>query len=780
MTTTTEAVNASERLIPDDSPESGASFKHRFARLREAVLRFDHRQRLVFANPAAIRLFGLSTWQHGTTIEFVDLFQDPDRALHLVNQLHQLSNLHHEECRLRGVDLSRDIPAMINLLGLYDIEGRLAGFEAYISDLTAQYAAETRLRTSEQRLRTIVDAISDGLLVVTPDEGRIVFVNAAMERMLGYTAAELTAMRVLDLHHPRHRAWVQNDFHRHSQGLTRNSHEVPMQRKDGSLLHVDISSSELVLEGRSCILGVVRDVSDRVRARATEQRSASLMKSAQRIAQLGYWVWDFASSEFQCSPELQRLIGDTDPGAYGYRALLRRIPCTERSALLAALRAVLHGMETEFDLELTLWTCNGGLFTVHTRGEAIRDRRGWFIGLVGTVLDISANVAAQQRLQVSEARFRQIFESSPLGIVTVSADNTLRYLAANSAFCQMLGYDVDSLTQMTVHDVTPPMDIASIVDRFDDLVRGEISSFCIEKRCRRADGAMIWGRVTASLIQDGEESALVVLCLVEDITEKRLIEDRLTRVLTENRWLAQNAIASRECERKYLARELHDELGQLLTAIRLDADLLVQPGFGLEARTAAAADIQEQTRLAQERVRAVTLRLHPLDLELLGLSPTLSREVQQWEQRNPGIRCELKVSGEFDDLDERLLLDLYRIVQESLTNITRYARATEVRIRMTRGEFENEPLERRLRERNGTNEQHNMQNRTGEISLAVYDNGVGIEPERNRPGLGLLGMRERVESHGGRFEVQSASGGGTAILVWIPLGNGSVESPQSP
>jgi len=62
LTTTTEAVDASERLIPDDSPESSASFKHRFARLREAVLRFDHRQRLVFANPAAIRLFGLNAW----------------------------------------------------------------------------------------------------------------------------------------------------------------------------------------------------------------------------------------------------------------------------------------------------------------------------------------------------------------------------------------------------------------------------------------------------------------------------------------------------------------------------------------------------------------------------------------------------------------------------------------------------------------------------------------------------------------------------------------------
>jgi len=72
-----------------------------------------------------------------------------------------------------------------------------------------------------------------------------------------------------------------------------------------------------------------------------------------------------------------------------------------------------------------------------------------------------------------------------------------------------------------------------------------------------------------------------------------------------------------------------------------------------------------------------------------------------------------------------------------------------------------------------------VRNRTGEISLAVCDNGIGIELQRNRPGLGLLGMRERVESHGGRFEVQSAAGGGTAILVWVPLGNNTVETPES-
>ena len=281
-------------------------------------------------------------------------------------------------------------------------------------------------------------------------------------------------------------------------------------------------------------------------------------------------------------------------------------------------------------------------------------------------------------------------------------------------------------------------------------------------------------------MHDRPQTARIGFELIEGTSDRRHLE----RILAENRWLAQEAISAREDERKHLARELHDELGQLLTAIRLDAELLerVLPESGPER--SAIADILEQAHRAHERIRSMTRRLHPLELDYLGLLSTLQQELRQWEERHPGTRCEFHVSGDFVHLDESLVIDLYRIVQESLTNISRYAQATEVRICMTRLKAEDAALEpfpeRRQFPRGegvpgpgcGRHPAASHPARTPPahlVCLSIRDDGRGFDPATVRMGLGLLGMRERVTAQGGHFELNSAPGNGLAILLWMPI-----------
>lgn len=233
-------------------------------------------------------------------------------------------------------------------------------------------------------------------------------------------------------------------------------------------------------------------------------------------------------------------------------------------------------------------------------------------------------------------------------------------------------------------------------------------------------------------------SALLVfaLCLVVLYARRHA---QLRRVLGENRYLVRRLLEVQEEERRRLARELHDELGQTLNAIKLDALALPQG----EAARRIAANADHVYAAAGDLVR----RLQPTALEELGLRAALEVCVDRWRQSHPQLAVQLSMSGALDDLGETRALALYRIVQEGLTNCVRHANASHFYIDLTR---DPEP--------------------GGGVLLEMRDDGRGLPQEGSRPrGSGLAGMRERIALLGGRFELLSAAGRGVTIRVEIPL-----------
>ncbi len=221
-------------------------------------------------------------------------------------------------------------------------------------------------------------------------------------------------------------------------------------------------------------------------------------------------------------------------------------------------------------------------------------------------------------------------------------------------------------------------------------------------------------------------------------------EAKTGKLLAENRQLIQTSLTVQEEERRHLARELHDELGQCITAIQADAKSICDLSRGNDERivTRSSAILDVSARI-YEVVHSMMQRLRPGILDDLGLVEALRDEISAWQERHPDIECIFNVTGAPAGAGERINITIYRIVQECLTNIAKYAHARHVTV--------------------------DLEQQQGRLLLAIVDDGRGMDLAGPRSGLGLIGMRERVEALGGEIILHAAEGQGLAVRISVPL-----------
>ena len=232
-----------------------------------------------------------------------------------------------------------------------------------------------------------------------------------------------------------------------------------------------------------------------------------------------------------------------------------------------------------------------------------------------------------------------------------------------------------------------------------------------------------------------------------ELRGRRLAEAQLETALLDNRRLSQQYVLLQEAGQKRLARELHDELGQYLNVIKLDA-VAVRDGrwsdpAGLRERAEAIVANSNHIHTA---LTALIRQLRPVGLDELGLGAALEHCVNTWRPRLAGVELDLELAGTFADLNETLTLTLYRVVQEGLNNIAKHARAAHVTLQV-----------------------HRVVSPADVITVRVADDGVGFDAAGSTQGLGLIGMRERVSALSGHLEVKSARGGGFELVATFPV-----------
>jgi PAS domain S-box-containing protein len=352
--------------------------------------------------------------------------------------------------------------------------------------------------------------------------------------------------------------------------------------------------------------------------------------------------------------------------------------------------------------------------------------------------EISERLSVRRDLEISQERFRSIFESVTLGIKVLDLDGNI--LQTNSAFQKMIGYEEDELTGRPFHNFLYSDDVARGLKLFMDVRNKGVSSFRFEHRTVHKDQAIVWARTFFTVVKKNEHDDMDFIAgIVENITEQK----RLELEMAELKDRLQNSM---ELERLRLAQELHDNPMQVLYSATYRLE---------ELRTKVDPELSESLRGVKNIIqdvlhdlRATAKELRPPTIFSFGLENAIRSHAYDVQEKHPDIQLHLSLAHDGQSLPDNVRLALFRVLQQALANVVRHAEATEVHIRFS---FDAE-----------------------EAHLEISDNGKGFKVPANwidfvrQEHFGLAGAAERVNALGGVLRVESQPGKSTAVKVTIP------------
>lgn len=354
------------------------------------------------------------------------------------------------------------------------------------------------------------------------------------------------------------------------------------------------------------------------------------------------------------------------------------------------------------------------------------------------------NLATQQALELSERRFRAIVEDQSELIIRMLPDSTATFV--NHAYCRYFGMQQDQVVGRVVLDSMVPEDREAL-RRDLERITPQAPTYERDSLVHDASGAARWMHWSGHGIFDGRGALAEIQAVGRDVTELRHTMDQLATARARLQRLSRRLLEVQEAERKHLARELHDDIGQGLTALKLNLEALQRgrDGASLNARIEEALDT---TRHTIDRVRQLSLNLRPLQLDDLGLAAALRSHLDRQAALGG-----LAPHFETQEVPAKLAADVdtacFRVAQEAINNIVRHARAKNIWLRLfVAGE---------------------------RLGLSVRDDGAGFDVEAAQrlaasgASLGVVSMEERVALAGGAFQIQSVPGQGTLVAASFPL-----------
>jgi PAS domain S-box-containing protein len=354
--------------------------------------------------------------------------------------------------------------------------------------------------------------------------------------------------------------------------------------------------------------------------------------------------------------------------------------------------------------------------------------------------DITGQLEAVRQLAASEEKYRSLFVRSMDAICLASADGIL--LDANPAYLALFGIQPEDIGAANVRDSC--VDPAACVSLYRESGQKEAGTVA-RVALRKADGSVMDCRASVVPLRDERGGMVAFQSLVRDVTQETLAQAQLRESREQLRRLARRIEAAREEERTGIARELHDQLGQALTALRMD---LASVARSLERGRKIDPDmLGRMTDLVDTTVRDVqriSSDLRPGIIDDLGFAEAVKWQLARFRERTR-IACQFTSSVDGVGLSRAASTALFRVLQELLTNIARHASARRVRVEVS-GDSDT-------------------------IVLTVSDDGRGITPEQidGRDSLGLIGIRERVLALGGTVDMHGEPGRGTTSRITLPL-----------
>ena len=625
---------------------------------------------------------------------------------------------------------------------------------------------------ASDRFRGEVLAQINEAVVAVDNEDRVTYLNPAAERQYGISSSDALGRPLDQLYEyewPDAAAETSAAESLRRDGFWRG--ENIHRKRSGDEIYVE--STVNVLRDRDDnsvgFLAVVRDITHRKLAEQTLQRKEQELRDFVENASIGmHWVGPDGIILWANRAELQ-MLGYTEEEYVGHHiAQFHAQP-----AAIDEMLTRLSGGEVLNNFEAELIAKDGSIRHTIINSDVLweGDR---FVHTRCFTRDVTDRKLAEQALMASQERLEKALAIETVGVMFFDLKGFL--IGSNDAFMHMSGYSRDEISSGTIswRDLTPEEWVDRSSHAMEELLgTGRIKPY--EKEYLRKDGTRFWGLFAASRLSENEAVEYVL-----DITPRKIAEENLRRandeleerVVERTRQLAhaiaalqkemsehveseaqrgellKKLVTTQEDERSRIARDIHDQLGQRVTALRLQLASLIEATADETSAVRHLKLLQEMAERLDAEVGFLAWELRPAALDDLGFPEAAKAFLDEWSLHY-SIPAELHIAGRVDRrLKAEVETHLYRIMQEALNNITKHAEATEVNV---------------LLKADGD-----------DISFIVEDNGKGFDtsslpdPNRSTSGLGLLGMRERALLIGGDVEIESSPGSGTTIFVRIP------------
>ena len=597
------------------------------------------------------------------------------------------------------------------------------------------------LRASEEHHRRLIDILPDAVCLIHP-KGSLLAVNSQAVSMLGYSSpGELLQKNIFELtpavEHERIRADI---MHALKTGIIRNV-GYAMLKKDGIVFQVELSATvSLGFNYQPAgLLSVVRDITESKKAQEALQSSEERFRQMAENIQEVFWMSNIDKSKIiYVSPAYEEIWGESSDGLYdSSRKWIDAIHPEDRKRVS---EWILTKQAAGGDDEIyRIVRPDGSIRWIQDRAFPIHDAAGKIHRIVGTANDITKRKEAWDAVAESEARKKAIMQAALDGIITFDHDG--RMVELNSAAEKIFGRS--HLIGKNVMEVIP----ASFKTWFKNgLVncfagaRGPVQGSRIEMPALRADGSHFFAEITITQIR--LPGSPMFTLYIRDITKQKHAEAEL-------RSLPQRIIKAQEAECSRIAQELHDGINQMIASVKMR---LRKVDESLPDLKPAAREILNRcdgllVKVLEEN-RRIAHNLRPAELDQLGLAAACGSFCDEVKLRT-NLTFHLRISSFKQRLSPAVELNLFRIVQEAVNNIEKYARAKSVRVQI------------RLQ--------------GNSVVLKIQDDGRGFNAKiaetgkTKHHGLGLTNMRQRALSLGGTCKIESVSGCGTTIVVYVPL-----------
>ena len=602
--------------------------------------------------------------------------------------------------------------------------------------------AERQLAASERHLRSVIETTPECVKLIAAD-GTLLDMNAAGLRMIEADSLEAVTGRnlyhlVVDEHRVAFRALTERAF-----GGTAGTLEYEIIGLKGGRrwLETHVSPLRDAAGTVTAALGITRDISEQKQAafalHASEEQlrlyvehipaAVAMFDRDMNYLQVSRrWLTDYELSE-------QSVIGRCHYDVFP--ELPQRWKEVHQRCLAGAVeRADEDGFVRP----------GGQTDLVHWEVRPWAQSDGSIGGIIIFSEDVTERKKAESALHDSEARYRQLFEANPHPMWIVELES-LRFLAVNEAAIAHYGYSRAEFLAMTNADIRSPDEVAMLHAAVESIRRGGKPPTRVRHRLK--GGRIIDVDVSSQPTQYEGQAARIVMA--QDVTEQNAAAREVAQSRGALRTLLSRLQLTREEERTRVAREVHDELGQLLTGLKMDLRWMERKLSGSEPaptsdnlleRVVAAAELNDITIATVQRIAA---NLRPGALDQLGLAEALAYRLREVAQR-ADLAATFHADAELPPLPAMIASELYYICQEALTNVVRHAKATRVDVHLSED--------------------------AGTVVLEVCDDGVGMG-SLERPTtqtLGLLGMQERALQCGGSVLWQDVAPHGTRVSVRVP------------